>query len=330
MATQYLSTPRFFKGKLFSLLENLFDINNQTVSSEHSGYTFVRHTDAINFRPASSVGIYINSRGKKVFIKDYAYKLKNLDFEYLHNEINTLKLLNSKPLERSSVRVPRIINGEDKNRRITVVTEYVEGNTLDHSSRDVMQQVLINVITYLQSQSFKIPASLLKTIPKRLQLFTYITFPFYLVRALLKEPSKVTLFLKGCMVFLRYAPYCIFQQASYGLCHRDLSADNIIYDARKKQSIMLDTECMVQADILSDVALLPRLYVKYLNADQLLSIFHAFHLNRSDLRRLIVLMVTSCVSKISTEQKNARDYINAVSGLNLTVNKLIPAIEKEL
>ncbi len=330
MATQYLSSIRFLKGKLLSLLEDVLHIEKNTVSSDHAGYTFIRHTDAINFRTASSVGIYSDTRGNKYIIKDYAYTLKNLEYEYLHNEINTLWIFNNQSLPLTSVRVPRIVHAQDSNGRITLITEYMEGETLDHSTQDKMQQVLIDVITYLHNLSQTTPATILKTIPNRLQILTFVMFPFYLLRALLKEPSESILFLKGCILFLRYTPHCIFQHVPYGICHRDLSADNILYDTRKKQSIILDTECTVRADILYDVALLPRLYTRYLNADQFLSIFRALHLSRADKQRLIVLMIASCIIKIATERKNTRDYTNAIHGLTLTVDTLIPRIVEEL
>jgi len=330
MTTQYLSTPRFYKGKIFSLVEKLLHISKNKVESGHAGYKLISHTSAINFRPASMVGIYEDSQQNKFFIKDYAYTLENLDFEYLHNEINTLKVLNDHPLLSSKVRVPRLIQSQDSNKRITLITEYVKGKTINHNSKETIQKELIKVLKYLHDQSFAIPASSLRTIPKRLQIFTYITFPFYLLRALLKDPKESVLFLKASMTFLSYAPKCILQKVPYGIAHRDLSVDNVIYDSVSKQTVMLDTECMVRTDILYDIALLPRLYVRFLNTNQLLSIFDKLNLSSRDKERLSVLMITGCINKIAAEQKGHRDYVNAILGLNLTLSTIIPELKEGL
>lgn len=313
-----------------SIIENVFRINRTSVNNEHPGYKFYKNTEAINFRPASSVGIFTNSRGKKVFIKDYGYNLQDLDFEYLHNEINTLKILSEGGQSGQAVRTPQLIEAKDENGRISIIREYVSGKTLEKYSVKVKVELIIKVIRYLQTRTMSIPAPLLKSIGKRSHISAYLTFPLYLLRAAWKEPRAIMLFLKGWLIFQRYMPGCIFQRVKYSLSHRDMSVDNILYDERKKQIILLDTECMVLADFLIDIALLPRLFYQYLGAKEFLSIFRTFGLSRDEYKRLIVLMITSAVSKNATETKNSRDYLNALEGLKLSINTLIPDIEKKL
>lgn len=315
---------------MFSILEDILHIEKTYVNNNHDNYTLIHHTDAVNFRTGSSVGIYKDINGKKYFIKDYAYTLRNLEYEYLHNEINTLKVFKTKSLPQLKVRTARLVAANDTNNRITVITKYAEGKTLDHFTKITIQNTLIDVLSFFAKTSLTISKPVLSTIPKRTQILTYITFPFYFIRGITKDPTQMKLFLKSASLFLKFAPQSIFESVPYGICHRDLSVDNILYDPRSKYTTVLDTECTVLCDKLYDAALLPRLFIQYLNASQFFLIFQSLHLTHSEIKRLIVLMIAGCIIKIATEKKNSRDYDNATLGLSLVVTKLIPQIIKTL
>jgi hypothetical protein len=321
MNTDYLSLHRIIQGNLLSVIEQVLHIGKTTVDTSHTGYTLIHTPRALNFRTASAIGVYKDTNNRMYVIKDFAYTLHNIDYQYLHNEIETLTILHSGQPSRMRVRVPRLVEGTDRNHRIRIITTFETGDTLDHFPSGVQTQIVIRTLTYLREMQHNRAFSVLS---KRTQMLTFITFLMYCIRAYIKEASARIFLFRAYGQYLRYLPAWITQKPVYRLNHRDLSVDNVLYDKKQDIATILDTECMVVGDSLYDLALVPRLYNRHLSSDEIISVFTHFRLDRNEKIRLIVLMIAACVIKIATEQKGSRDYKDAVGGLRSVVTTYVP------
>ena len=323
---QYSSTQRFIKGKLFSSIERLLPLPTPVINIQHEGFTFIKKAAAQNFRKGSHIGVYRDLANKKYVIKDYSYRFKDLNFEYLQNEINTLVNLGKWPNNVLKVQIVPIVQYEIRDRRITIVTKFIEAKNIQKLNYIEIENILCRILKYLSSVSKEISRDSLETIPVRKHYMNYTTISINLCRALFKEPNQIHLFLKTWLLYLRYAWLYIFKKATYSIAHTDLSTDNILYDNNADQITLLDTEGMVRADNLYDMSSLPRIYAKYLSPSSILNIINTLNLNHSDKKRLIILMINNCVSEIATEIKGTQNYMNALKGLKNTVEIIAPRL----
>jgi serine/threonine protein kinase len=326
----FLTIPRFIRSKITSMIEEHLPMEQLTVSTKHDGYTFVRKTTARNFRDSSFVGVYKNAKGKSVVIKDYMYHLRNLDYEYLHNEISALELLGCASLAKYSVRVPRLVLQKDENHRITIISEFMSGESIARLTPAQVVKILTTVYTYFWQVSEQIYQKATHYIPLRRKFLLYILFPIYAVRVVINKPSTWKLVCRASYFFGRYSHYILLNKTPYTLTHRDLSPDNILYDKKTKAITVLDAECICMTDKLHDLSSLPRMFIDHLSASDMMGIIDSLSLTGQEKKRLIALLVNNCMNKLATEIKFIEPYTKALDGLNVIVHSIIPALQKEL
>lgn len=332
MKYHFLTIESFVFGKINTLLSNYFSGKNHFVSKIPAKYKFIRKTQAINFRSNSMVGVYLNKKKEKVVIKQYAYKLKDLDYKYLVNEASVLKLFNTIkliPNNKVKIRFPNLIEVCSDKHNIMLVTEFVSGVALSNLSSQQIVKHIILVIKYFRSLSQILPKNEFNALPKRSPYLMLLTFPFYLLRTFIKEPYHIRNYFYCVYYFYKYSKYAVLNN-KFGVAHRDLYPDNIIIDKKSGDITIIDPECLVVSDELYDLASLARLYSRFLTPIDIIIIINALELDYREKQKLICLMISGCMIKIATEKKATRDYNDAISGLQTVINNLIPKLNENI
>ena len=294
------------------------------------GYTFLSTPKSPNFRPHSFVGFFTDGNKTKFVIKKYNYTRKNLDYEYLSNERSMLQLVNTLEFPRNGIGAPKLIASHNSGGQVIIQTEFAQGHTIDTLPKHKIIETLSLVIRHLRKLSGRLTASQLAGLPKRTPFLTFATLPAYTIRAYMKEHSLGKSFVYSLYVFYKYYFPILFGRYTLGLSHRDLHPDNVLYNSHTRTLTYLDLECMVIADELYDLALIPRLFARYLTAEDYIQLVKRQNLSKSETHRLIALILDGCIIKIATEQKNSRDYKDAIAGFTTAIREIIPGFRQSI
>ncbi len=207
-----------------------------------------------------SLAIYKDPKGKKVIVKRWSGKNKDLSYRWLKNEINVYRLLGRNSHNFCTPELLKVVETKDK---LYMIIELLEGKDLSMSSTKEKVAAFSEVLLFLQ----KIDISDQKRkIALRGPLFWFLILPYASTKAIIKHPNKFIPILKSAMFAFLASPF-ILARRQRTLIHRDLNDTNVF--KKGDRVCVLDFELASIADPLIDWAIL---LLKYSNDKEFTSI----------------------------------------------------------
>lgn len=249
MQYQFLTLTSCFQGILLNGVESVFSLSLSEPSIPE-GYQLIQWIKRQGGDNCASVGIFEDKSGARVIIKHLQYRWKNLTYRQEVNEISLLELFagwsyttrSGRTVSFPVLREVRNLPGE-----LIVVKEFEVGESLDTESPEHQRNVLADCFEAFHS----LTARQKLEIGKRAAWQIGLSFPFYWLRAFLKNPRNLRLMMHLFSVFYQHWSSTIDRE--YVVTHRDLHPRHML--TRGSMVLILDLESMVLCTKETELAL---------------------------------------------------------------------------
>ncbi len=274
-----------------------------------------------------NVGLYKNALGESVLIKSSQSNPGNNYYRLLQNEANLYRLISagSSKIKKTEVTFPKLISLLEKDDSITLVREYLAGTKIKNLPSNVKLVHFNTALETLKKITLRLTKKDSACIPKRKPWQLFLVFPFYTLRAILRDKSHSLLFMK--MFFLFYFHHISLNVLTpkYELAHRDLTTDNILKN--KNQLSIIDIETMMLCEEDTDVALFPRFYFRELPLDEIIRYLRNKLYTNGKIRRFYRISIFYAIHFLSLDRKGTEYYDEALSFLQLLNTRFMPEIK---
>ena len=295
-------------------------------------YTLVRYIKKQANWHGYTVGIYQTEDQGEVVIKTLGFQVRNLAFSHMLNEISMLEVTNSLQEKAAwianKVRSPRLIKVVREAGQISLVMEFIEGDTLQTSEIATRFEAISRVIEALRLSADLINRDVVKKIPIRKRLPMGLYFWFYAVFAFLRHPKKAPLLLKMTGKFyLDFFKGILSNKPVYVFAHKDLHSRNVII-GRNDAVTILDVQVSVFAEPVTDVAVVAlRHYGEVGDRDLVSFLNRALKTDdeKMDFQRLAIYYAFSVFafsSRTSIKNKLVLDFLEGLD------KKILPSLRK--
>ncbi len=210
-------------------LEELFPVIDETSPAKrHPGYTFVRHLNYPHSRSVARVTEWVSAEKERIVVKSIVHRFSGSAYQILKNEARLFeemgKLKRGQYFKDKKVRLPRLVHMSDKDGFFSYAMEYVSGRTIDQLSISEQLSLVSHVIRGLRDMT-----PFLKSFGFRRLSFLQcvLTFPFYWLKAVLREPKLLGTWMRLAFLFYKFAPS--LRHARLVLTHYDLNRNNLRY-----------------------------------------------------------------------------------------------------
>lgn len=176
-----------------------------------------------------AVGIYDNTFNKRVFIKTWIGKVKDLNYysllnEYLVNDLLYKKI--SRTTFGDKIRTPKAIELIKNKNSLSLVFEFIDGKSLDKYPIGYQVETLAMLHNALLEISNTLTENDKKTLTKRTTGFYIFSLPFIAFLACVYNPRLTLKIIRS--VFTSSFSLGDFHKSKLALAHRDFHADNIL------------------------------------------------------------------------------------------------------
>lgn len=320
MDYQFLTLKNCYLGIFFNVVESLFGRSTTTLSIP-AEYRLIRWIKRQGGDHIASVGIFEDREGVHVIIKHLGYRWKTLTYRSIMNEVSLLTRLRGwaytsrrgRQITLPALREVRNLPGE-----LIVVKEFEEGKTLDTVSPAEQRSVTEDCLEALQT----LDRTIAQSIGKRSAWQLGSSFPFYWLRALMKDPLRAPLFTRLLFSFYRHWPSTL--GGGYVVTHRDLYAKNVLVDG--SAVVILDLESMVSCNQETDLALTTRFNLKAWGKDMIQDFASNATPSRAAKQSLSTLSIYYAIQMMVTDRVNGMYYREALDYLSLFENQLATLI----
>lgn len=227
-------------------------VGNSAIHYERPSLTSYAHKKTLRSQSNTSqvfTGIY-EKTGKKYFVKSYQFLLRNYRYNQLKNEAKALQMY-AQITKKSPVAfsAPQFVELIKDKKRITLVTEYIEGKTLEHlthKEQDIFTSQFLTQVTKYNLLS--------KTDINSLSQVTIRTakriIPIYFLFAVIRNPKSIKCILFLLRVYLSRSPMTL--ETKQTLVHSDLNFDNFL--VQNNTLFLIDPELACISDRELDIA----------------------------------------------------------------------------
>lgn len=279
-------------------------------------------------RNGRKCGVYISSDGKTVFLKRLSYKRKNIEYYKIMNEANILETFENWRYTGNGgfdVSFPKIKKIVRKNGELIIVQELIEGVDLKSASIETKKSVIKNCLYAMKDLSLKIGCGARLGIRKVAPIFFLITFPFYWMKMIFRDPVRYSLHVKILSIFFRqiFSSWIFFP--NYIFAHKDLHSENVM--VREKSIAILDLELCAFADEMTDLAIIAMHYQKEIGLENIMEILTEFIKNDIQKKKFLALTSYYSVLTLATCKKEESDYLKAEEYLQVLAGSIAPILE---
>lgn len=311
-------------GRVNSVFENNFGASQGVKQRRYGKYKLIKSFDKFSDQKFSNhVGLYKDPLGKKVIIRRFNYRFKNLKYFQILSEVNLLKLLNS-VRNKQNIHFPKLIQLDQKKGEINLVREYFKGKRLNnfdsHTKVKILKRCMDLLGTYSEELLKKTDFQLPKRSPLEMMLFT----PFYFLKSVLKDKANFKLYVKLVLIFYKSCFSLNLFNGKYVIAHRDLHSDNILINGKKIQ--ILDPEVAMLAEEDTDLAIIARYYLSELEEQDYMELIKSRVKDKSSFLRTTIFYSFRLLDNESIEDKyflEAKDYLKTLS------SKILPALNTD-
>jgi serine/threonine protein kinase len=196
-------------------------------------------------------GIYTDGT-EKVFIKTWSGTIHNYDYYMLVNEYAATQLLSRKLNNQNTVRVPRILHYHNTANTLSLVYEYIEGESVSSLPTESQVQVLTSIHSALASCTEALTRDERDILMQRTGLFYLFSFPSIFLLFCWQYPAYI---LTACRALIRSIPsipHLLSEELV--VSHRDITSKNILLN--HSGAYLLDLEYVACAPKSLDQVLL--------------------------------------------------------------------------
>lgn len=194
--------------------------------------------------------LYENAQKEKAIAKMWNGKIKNFTYYTLCNEILMYQILNqvigrldtSLPKKFQGIIIPNFLGTFESKNSLVLLTEFINGTPADSLSEEKSFEIYLKVSDFLRYLGTRLTNSEKARITYRKPVDLALLYPLLLVKASFTHPRFFSSFLKGTPIFL-LALIKLFRKSSMGLCHGDLSLNNILISPKKV--VLIDLQLCV-------------------------------------------------------------------------------------
>jgi dTDP-4-amino-4,6-dideoxygalactose transaminase/GT2 family glycosyltransferase len=313
MGSQFLTTTNFIKGTFLNIVENLF-FRNFEYGQELPlipGYKPLKILQIQKNNRTNSIGLYLSEKGEQVIIKSLRYRIKNLAYAQILNEINILTTLHKKNAEAFQptesnvyrVKIPIVREVINQTGLIGWVTEYADGNLLFFEDQNIKLEVIESCLNYFNNLTL-INEEKLLFVRSPFQMF--VIFPLYWIKALFKDLNQIKLYFKLAILFYSKFSMSLLLSPSYILSHKDLHSKNIV--VQDKLVTALDLQVAVRGEKETDLSIVSRLYFNELGVEKIKKILSKFLTDRKQVDSFVRLTIFFAVQSLALDKKHFIDY----------------------
>lgn len=212
-------------------LESRFGLRIHTLPVPH-GLTLIRWIKKQSNGQQASVGIFQeikDGKEKEIVLKRHGFRWKGTLYRQMRNEISVLEALRGYVLsgqKDSRARLPLLYSAVQEKNSIQITRECLSGTPfgeLQLSAKEE-QEIISDSIAVLESITPKIDG----IISRRTWWQYMITFPFYLLGAIGKYPSRLPVLIRASVFFYQNIFQNFLKKSEFVLTHKDLSPANIL------------------------------------------------------------------------------------------------------
>lgn len=213
------------------------------------GYTYIQK---LSTKSKYNVSLYVDKKTqKKVVIKSWVGKKKNLHYLSLLNEILIYKNLSNETFKNFSV--PKLIGSKIENNLLLLITEYIDTNIKSEISIEEKIKIYFDITNELHNANIK------KThLPNRGRLSYFFTINPITIFAIINFPQYKILLLKAYLKFWQNAKQLNKVRFNY-VVHKDLNFENIIFS--KDTAYLIDLQYLTISTRIIDYVATLRFYV---------------------------------------------------------------------
>lgn len=292
------------------------------LSPHMKGYDFVKDLTPVYSPVKNRVVLYRNKAGELVVGKRVSFNLLDLDSEYLRNEANVLKYLTS--LSGVSIQ-PEFVEYKETAHSAYLVTKSVNGQKIEDLDRHKRSELVLTTLDQLTALSERIHSKQ-TAIPKRNILNYYLSMKILCAKLILKNPAQALWYVHILLRFLFTYSLGSLRSMTYGLSHRDLFPDNILYDADANKISVLDWEGAVVTDALYDLSQISVIYTHEIGTETLVSYLKKNLITNSERRRYIGLAILNAVQILSSTPMDHHVFHDVSKNIRTIVDVIQPAI----
>lgn len=324
---QFLTTRELLYRKFIESISAFSRSNPAPTPIQVKGYTLLKDLSDLSSGKSVFIGKFKNIKtGTIAFVKKYAFKNKGVRYASLINELAIMHVFTRYKLNtiiKHNLIIPRVIAVGFTDKEMTIVSEYKPGKMLKDKSETIKVKTLIHILDSLIEINQKIKP-VIGTLPVRKTSLLAVTFGYFLLRAVAKQPQQLKQLIKLSSVF--YANYfeSLHNTQIYGLVHRDLHSKNILIN--KGEIIITDWEGAVVTDSLYDVAMMGRLYWHELSLKSLLLIYSRYITTETEARRFIYLTIYHIVQTMAVDTTDDVYYYNTEKYSKALFKTIIPSL----
>lgn len=232
---------------------------NITMPLSLEGYKFVSNMSTSNLQPDISVGMYKNTKGKKILVKIWHGVSKDYYYYTFINEIRTYLVINSVinriqkslPVNLKNVSIPNIIFVGKTGNQVIVAREYKNGTPAFYKSSNEKLVSYFKCIDFLSFIGKSMNQQEKNLITRRAATFYIFCYPIIFIKAIITYPENYKLFVQSIVPFIQSMLHlpADFKET---LAHRDLHFKNIILS--KKSVSIVDLQYCAFTDFLHELA----------------------------------------------------------------------------
>lgn len=256
-----------------------------------------------------------NNTDEKYLTKKLVYKRKNLKYKLMTNEAKSLKLIS----QHFNGNVPKFHSIDQRKNQLILTREYIAGRKIAEYPSKFKLQTLLFLIVKLKELSQELSPLATHKLKKISPLALFCVFPFYFIKALIKEPQEFIILLKNFYLFYLNFISSDTLKLKYRIAHKDIHPDNIV--VCENQPYLLDWEFLALAEEETDLAISCRYFSTYLNNQDLIKLIK---LSSTDHKQFTRLSIFYTIKLIGAENKDDGYYKQAVNYLSIFLDKILP------
>lgn len=319
----FLSKRRLLIGFMLSIFENVF---SRTRQLEHFEFEEGMVVCKLKSKPSnwnnSTNIIFRLKKNKIVIVKKLKFKFKNLAYRQLMNEIGMFEFLahlGAQKVNKHIIKFPKVYKVLVRSNTITFAREYKTGKKLSELSTYHKVNLINLLLLFYANVSNNLEKKYLSRLPKRGYLYIILSFPYYLVVALLKNFHDRSVIFALVNIFVSNLNISRSWSNRLHLAHRDLHSQNLIIN--KKEIYIIDPEICVLAEKLTDLAIIARVYFNEVGqhyTEELLKINLENKTQFSDFMRLTVfytLQILANYDRYSPDYRRAAEFAKYILGI---------------
>lgn len=287
-------------------------------------YTLVKDITPVYSTVSARVGIYADAQGNKFVIKRCQYKVEDLNLMYLRNEAYMLKTLAM--AGKAAGILPTFVKIIEEKNEFILITGFADGDRLDLIEKHKRVEVILQAYAKLRTLSDALKSSDFADIPTRNPGYYLVSFMINMAKVIFKDRGNTGFYLRTLVLFYtRYLAGCL-AGVEMGLVHRDLYADNILYDQSKQSVTVLDWESAIISDSLYDLAQIAMIYTKELGTDKIIDVVKQYTNNNGERRRFSGLAIFNSIQILAQNNPSSDVFKDTTEFLRILREIIIPAL----